>query len=331
MAKLELKSPLGTEMLEYRQHRINNLRYCQESSRDGLYRGLDSLLISFGAKEKAISREVAEAWCRKKSYESPGTQRRRVSFLRQFCLYLSDRGYKVYIPPRKTAQAARKYDAHIFSDDELHRFFQAVDHPKFANAGTVRRDLMMPLYFRILYTSGMRVTELATIRIADIDIEKAVITVRNGKNGKDRLVPFHQSLGETCGKVIDLIGAASDSKDYFFQIKEGKCPSRNYIYYRFREALEQAGISHLGRGRGPRVHDFRHTYCVNLLRKWIHEKRNLLACMPYMRTMLGHTGFEETAYYLKLTSREFPEVRDQVGAKFPNIIEEPKDDEPEFY
>lgn len=330
MTKLELKSPLGPEMLQYRDYRVN-LRYSSTRNTETFCRGFDRLLVFQGITEKEIPRSVTEEWCRKRSYESVGNRFKRVSQLRQFCVYLSERNYKVYIPPRKMAPKPKKYSAHIFSDDELRRFFHAVDHPKFANAATVRRDLMLPLYFRILYTSGMRLTELSTIRIADIDIDKAVITVRNGKNGKDRLVPFHPTLVDRCEKVMRLLDKSANADDYFFQIKAGKCPSEGYIYKRFRYILEEIGISHLGRGRGPRVHDFRHTYCVNLLRKWIQEKRNLLAWMPYMQTMLGHSGFEETAYYLKLTSREFPEVRDQIEAKFPDIIEDPKDEEPEFY
>lgn len=330
MAKLELKSPLAPEMLQYRQHRID-LHYSSTAATESFCRCFDRFLVSQGVAEKEIPRAVTEDWCRKRSYESPSTRFRRVSQPRQFCVYLAERGYKVYIPPRKAAPKRQKYEAHIFSDDELRRFFYAVDHPKFTNAATFRRDLMLPLYFRILYTSGMRENELATIRVADIDIDKATITVRNGKNGKDRLVPFHPTLVDRCEKVMRLLDKPLRPDDYFFQIKAGKCPSERYIYQGFRHILEQAGISHLGRGKGPRVHDFRHTYCVNLLRKWIREKRNLLAWMPYMQTMLGHSGFEETAYYLRLTSREFPEVRNQIETKFPNIIKDPDDDEPEFY
>lgn len=91
------------------------------------------------------------------------------------------------------------------------------------------------------------------------------------------------------------------------------------LYHNFRRYLEKASISHTG--KGPRIHDFRHTYCVNLLRKWSEEGKDLMAYLPYMKTMLGHESFEETAYYLKLTSVAFPSIREALSKAFPNIIE----------
>ena len=61
---------------------------------------------------------------------------------------------------------------------------------------------------------------------------------------------------------------------------------------------------------------------MNLLLKWSEEGKDLLAYLPYMRTMLGHESFEETAYYLKLTSAAFPFVREHLEAAFPDIIQE---------
>ena len=53
--------------------------------------------------------------------------------------------------------------------------------------------------------------------------------------------------------------------------------------------------------------------------------------LPYMRTMLGHETFEETAYYIKLTAATFPSIRDSLDKAFPNIIEEVVFNEHEYY
>ena len=106
-------------------------------------------------------------------------------------------------------------------------------------------------------------------------------------------------------------------------------PAARFLDVYKRQYLDKAGIPHTG--RGPRIHDFRHTYCVNLLLKWSEEGKDLLAYLPYMRTMLGHESFEETAYYLKLTSAAFPFVREHLEAAFPDIIQEVAFHEHEFY
>lgn len=101
------------------------------------------------------------------------------------------------------------------------------------------------------------------------------------------------------------------------------------MYKCFRHLLEKAGIPHTG--HGPRIHDFRHTYAVNLLRKWVEEGKDLTAYLPYMRTMLGHETFNETAYYLKLTSQMFPYIKDQMQITFPELIQEVQFESREFY
>ena len=53
--------------------------------------------------------------------------------------------------------------------------------------------------------------------------------------------------------------------------------------------------------------------------------------LPYMRTMLGHETFEETAYYLKLTAAAFPSIRKNLDKAFPDIIGEVVFNEREYY
>lgn len=53
--------------------------------------------------------------------------------------------------------------------------------------------------------------------------------------------------------------------------------------------------------------------------------------LPYMRTMLGHETFDETAYYLKLTAAAFPFIRDSLDKAFPDIIGEVSFSEHEYY
>ena len=56
-----------------------------------------------------------------------------------------------------------------------------------------------------------------------------------------------------------------------------------------------------------------------------------MAYIPYMRTMLGHESFEETAYYLKLTYERYPYIKETLKKAFPKMIEEVTFSEKEFY
>ncbi len=293
------------------------------------FKRLDAFFAQQKLSDKTITKELCDNWCRKKSYESEKNQCHRVSTMRVFCEYLNDIGIFTYMPPKGLTKKPPRYDAHIYSDDELKRFFIEVDKSQSVPSECPYRALVMPVFFRILYTSGMRVSELRLALVQDINFDKNCIVVRGAKNHKERLVPIHPTLMEKCKGIATSIHTSSSDEEYFFMIQPGRAMTLNNVYNNFRRYLEHAGISHTG--HGPRVHDFRHTYCVNLLRKWVDEEKDLLAYIPYMSAMLGHEGFQETAYYLKLTAERYPYIKNQMKKVYPDLIEEVFVCEREFY
>ncbi|MDD4593001.1 MAG: tyrosine-type recombinase/integrase [Parabacteroides sp.] len=295
------------------------------------FKRIDIFFIQNDVTEKKITKKICDDWCRKRTYESVNNQSHRISTMRVFCSYLNDIGINAYVPPKGITKKRSKYEAHIYTDDELRRFFAEVDKSQSIPKECPYRGLTMPIFFRILYTSGMRVSELRLLKVGDINFEENYFIIHNAKNHKERIVPVHPRLIEKCRTILNEIHTDSSAEEYFFMIRPGQAMTLTNVYHNFRRYLEHAGISHTGRGHGPRVHDFRHTYCVNLLRKWVDEEKNLMTYLPYMRTMLGHEGFEETAYYLKLTTERFPYIKNQIKKSFPDIIKEVLFDEHEFY
>ena len=298
-------------------------------SETGSLRRIDTFLCENNLSEKCITKELCDLWCGKRTYETVTNQASRISIMRVFCRYLNDIGIPAYIPPRGITKKRIRYDAHIYTDEELQGFFDVVDKSKSVSDSCPYRSDVMPVFFRILYTSGMRVSELRLTRIRDINLEEGYIHVHEAKNHKERLIPIHPLLIIQCKELKEKIHADSPDDEYFFMILPGKPMSLGNVYKNFRRYLEQAGISHTG--KGPRIHDFRHTYCVNLLRKWADEGKDLIAYLPYMRTMLGHESFEETAYYLKLTAERFPYIKERMKESFPDLIKEAEINEHEFY
>ena len=295
----------------------------------GSLRRIDTFLCRNALSEKYITKELCDLWCKKRTYETVTNQASRISTMRVFCRYLNDIGIPAYIPPKGITKKRTRYDAHIYTDEELQNFFDAVDKGRSVPDSCPYRSDVMPIFFRILYTSGMRVSELRLARIRDVNLEKGYIHVLEAKNHKERLIPIHPLLMLRCRELKEKIHATSPDDEYFFMILPGKPMTPGNVYKNFRRYLEPAGISHTG--KGPRIHDFRHTYCVNLLRKWADEGKDLMAYLPYMRTMLGHESFEETAYYLKLTAERFPYIKERMKESFPDLIKETEINEHEFY
>jgi len=176
----------------------------------------------------------------------------------------------------------------------------------------------------MLVGCGLRITEALSIEKQDVDLKKGTLLLLNTKNEKERLVPMSDSLCEACRKYefkIQLVRKANESK-YFFPNPEGKAYAAYTAYARFRQALRLAGISHGGRGKGPRLHDLRHTFAVRVLKKWVLEGKNLTTAMPYLSVYMGHVGLKATQHYVRLTSDMFPELIKTAEESFGWVIPE---------
>ena len=85
------------------------------------------------------------------------------------------------------------------------------------------------------------------------------------------------------------------------------------------------GIPHGGRGRGPRLHDLRHTFAVHRLEDWIREGADLQARLPILATYMGHQSLAGTQRYLRITPYVFPNIvadlRRVVGHAIPTEVQ----------
>ncbi len=286
---------------------------------------IDRLFVTEKLQEKIITKEVSNKWCQKTKWESEKNWTMRVSVMRILATYLFERGYEVYVPPKGLTKDGPRYDAHIYTEDELRRFFKAVDESQSIQYECPYRGMVMPIFFRILYTSGLRCSELRLLKVKDMHEDENYLVVVGGKNNKDRIVPIHPILAEKCKALRKAIHQNSTEDEYFFMQLPGKPMRLEGVYQNFRRYLDQAGIPHTG--KGPRVHDFRWTYCVNRLKTWAEEGKDLLNYLPYMKTMLGHETFKETAYYLKLTKEIFPTLTMKLENYCPGIVQEVTEDE----
>ena len=180
------------------------------------FRRIDSFFIENRLSTKCVTKELCDLWCRKKSHESVTNQAARISTLRVFCRYLDDIGIPAYIPSKGLVRKCARYDAHIYTDEELKKFFAAVDKSQSVPGECPYRGEVMPVFFRILYTSGMRVSEFWLARVRDFNPDQGCITVQGAKNHKDRTVPLHPLLTARCIELKKKIHSSSPEDEYFF-------------------------------------------------------------------------------------------------------------------
>ena len=165
---------------------------------------IDKYLAGKNIQEKVITKSVVDEWCLRKTYETQTNQNSRISIMRILCSYLSELGFDAYVPPKRLTRKAPKYNAHIYTDDELRRFFEAVDKSRSVPSECPYRHIIMPIFFRILYTSGLRVSELRLAKIEDFHLDEGYFIVKSGKNNKDRIIPIHPVLVKKCKELKSI-------------------------------------------------------------------------------------------------------------------------------
>jgi integrase len=228
-------------------------------------------------------------------------------------------GYPAYVPESTLGVRKRgAFTPRLLSDDELGKFFRALDALQ-PTASSPSRHLVMPEVFRLLYGCGFRVGEVLKLRVRDVDFDQGIITVRQAKFCKDRLVPPAPSLMNRLRKFAEHFGSRLPDAS-FFPGARGDSLSLRTVYTVFRQLLMQCGIAHGGRGHGPRIHDFRHLFAVHTLRRWYRNRDDLDAKLPLLATYLGHQHLSGTQYYLHLTAELFPEIAARLDAAFGEVI-----------
>ena len=190
-------------------------------------------------------------------FERLCTHYKKEILMRDFAEFLGRQGYQVYVPLTKSAPQKRSaHIPYIFTQKQLDKFFIEVD--SYPLEETNNRNVLDPVLFRLLYGSGLRVSEALNLQLKDIDLEQEILVIRHAKNNKDRLVPIAQSLAKRIHFLLDTYHRFSTDTSFLFPSMTGNRTDKSTVYRRFRDYLLMADIPHTS--AGPRVHSLRHPY-----------------------------------------------------------------------
>ena len=317
MNEFNYQSPLQT-FIEGMIREKRSLGYKYDSSPRILYK-FDQFCLKYGCADAVITKQLTHAWIQKTPNESLATLHNRASVVRQLALYMTRLGDQAYVLPKNALPKAPEYAPYIFSDKEIAALFQQVDACQYC-AEVPLRHRIMPLLFRLLYGCGLRISEALNLRLQDVDLHTGILTVIDGKFNKDRLVPMSPENTQRCCDYVKEAHLFSDSSDYFFPAPGGQAVTKGNVYKNFRRFLWQARISHGGWGKGPRLHDIRHTFAVHCLRQWVFQGKDLAAYLPMLKAYLGHDSFRDTSRYLRLTAELYPDITAKMEHAFGNVV-----------
>jgi len=280
----------------------------------------DHFLLEQAVTTPDLPKAVIGAWARRRPHEGVATQRNRIHIVRQLCLFLMRRGFSPCLPgSHLVPKGHSSFVPYIFTQEQVSRFLAAADQIR-PSPHSPGREVMLPLIFRLLYGCGLRAGEARRLQIRDVDPARGVLTVRDGKFSKDRLVPVAPTLATRLKGYLATHARGKRPDDLLFPAPDGGPLAPQTIDCAFRQLLWACRISHGGRGQGPRLHDFRHTFAVHRLMRWYRDGVDLGVALPVLSTYLGHVSLSGTQHYLRLTAEMYPDLTAALDACFGEVI-----------
>ena len=158
--------------------------------------------------------------------------------------------------------------------------------------------------FALLYGLGLRVGEVSRLTVADVDLDRRVLVIRQTKFGKTRLVPF----GPRIASLLTTYRAAAETRRgplsaemAFFSFTRRGAIHPCTITQTFHHLVPRLQLGLPDGVASPRLHDLRHSFAVGTLLRWYRTGVDPQARLLHLSTFLGHVDPASTAVYLTIT------------------------------
>ena len=171
----------------------------------------------------------------------------------------------------------------VFSKDEVSRILNSA------------RNTKHKLLLWLIYSCGLRRSEVTNIKLSDLDRERSIVHIREGKGRVDRIVPVSTKVWD---KIDEYMGSYRP-RVYIFEGQSGGRYSSESVYRVFKDALLRAGIK-----KDVGVHSLRHSYATHL-----HESG---LDIRYIQELLGHKSSRTTEIYTHVSRRNLIAVRSPI-------------------
>jgi integrase/recombinase XerD len=244
---------------------------------------------------------------------------RKHEVLRGFYRFAMARGYAASSPLPKIIPKPPLFVPYIFSHDELQRLLDATaccESPRSKLQPYTCRMLIL-----LLYGAGLRISEALSLRLTNVDLTAGVLTIRESKFYKTRLVPMGPDLAGAVGQYVAQRAKAHPTQldGALFLTRTGTSVARHTAENVFSRLRVRAGVLRQDGGRyQPRLHDLRHAFVVHRLVSWYRQGADVQRLLPQLATYLGHVHIAATQRYLTLT----PELLHEASQRFERYARE---------
>jgi integrase/recombinase XerD len=288
---LALRRGLGFKLKVEERHLGRFVSFLAER---GALRITPKLAIEFATEHRELSRG---AWVQ------------RFSAVRAFAQYWHGFDPETEVPPSGLLRCPKKRARpRICTEAEIEQLLEATRAVRPSRVHGLKPATVYAL-LGLLIVTGLRIGEALRLQSTDVDWQSGLLRIRETKFGKSRLVPLHSSTLRQLKRYARLRDAFlartnRPAAPRFFVTNRGTPVSDTNMRSTFRNLVRNAGLCEDSQPL-PRLHDLRHRFAVETLRRWYLSGQDVEQRLPSLSTYLGHVNVEATYWYLSCT----PELR----------------------
>lgn len=269
-------------------------------------------------EDSLLSQKMVDEWCHKRDTETNNSCRSRIYVVVSFIKYLRKRGKTDVAKPNIPKKARSTYIPHSFTDTELGNFFHACDSlPSVSRTpDQLSRKITIPVFFRLLYSSGIRTNEARMLKVEDVDLCHGILDIRYSKGHAQHYVVLHDSMLKLLKIYDEAIQKQYPHRAYFFPARGKTFHKRQWVQTNFRELWTKYNSSH------ATAYELRHNYAIENINRWTDEGFGFNAKLLYLSKSMGHRTLESTKYYYSLVPRMAEILKEKTGADYESIVPE---------
>lgn len=245
-----------------------------------------------------LTTELTLRWVRLPRNCSPPYWARRLEVIRCFARYVAVFDPLSEVPPKGIlGPAHRRTTPHIYSEKEIGLLLKACGELKAVNG---LRPHTYTTLFGLLSCTGLRISEAIKLTDGDVDLDRGVLTIRETKFHKSRLVPLHPSVTEVLKEYVQLRSYHCPIRlsPTFFISNTGKALPYSTVNYVFKTLRRKLGWDSSEMSRRCRIYDLRHTFATRQLTLWQEQEENVSILLSALSVYMGHVKVSDTYWYL---------------------------------
>jgi len=246
-----------------------------------------------------LTQEMVDGWCARRDTENNNSCRSRIYVIVSFVRYLQKRvltDVRMPVVPRKEP---RTYIPHAFTHNELMNFFNACDSipAPWGTEEQVSRRITVPVFFRLLYSSGIRINEARLLRKSNVDLEHGVLNIEYSKGHPQHFIVLHDSMLQLIRKYDNAAGMLYPDRIYFFPARNGRFHTEKWVPTNFNKMWGRDNSSY------ATAYALRHNYAIENINSWTDDGFDFNDKLLYLSKSMGHSVIESTKYYYALVPR----------------------------